>query len=424
MSFVPTTRHKRISFGFVWLYFFVALLTPSESFLLKSQSNLSQYYSMADTSADIKARFDPKCRSSSLGEESDGDYFHREEAGEDSQDTPPRFTVGLIADIQYAPIPDGASYSGNRRYYRHSLEVARQAFKHFEEEQVDLVLNLGDIIDGKCQNIALNGGDPVPEGIDPGQFSLDHVLEALSPYTKGPILHNYGNHCLYNLDRATLAEKLGIPFFKEPCGDLVGYFDHVHQGVRFVMIDSYDVAIMQRCENTSQKRKEASEILSKNNPNYAKNMNSPEGLEGLEKRFVGFNGAVGALQLAWLRQTLGEARKANEKVIILSHQPIIPESTSPVCLIWNYEDVLEILRDHADVVVASFSGHAHKGGYLRDPKSGIHFRVFEAALENRPERTYAMVDIHDDQLIVRGFGNCHSAVYDFEHNRKAANSLV
>ena len=104
------------------------------------------------------------------------------------------------------------------------------------------------------------------------------------------------------------------------------------------MIDSYDVAIMQRCENTSQKRKEASEILSKNNPNYVENMNSPEGLEGVKKRFVGFNGAVGALQLSWLRQTLGEARKANEKVIIVSHQPIIPESTNPV------------LRDHTDVV--------------------------------------------------------------------------
>jgi manganese-dependent ADP-ribose/CDP-alcohol diphosphatase len=310
------------------------------------------------------------------------------------------------------------------RYYRHSLEVARHAFEHFEEEQVDLVLNLGDTIDGKCQDIVLHGGDLVPEGVDPGHFSLDHVLEAFSPYTKGPIIHTYGNHCLYNLDRQTLAEKLGIRFTKESCGDLVGYSHHVHEGVRFVVIDSYDVAILQRCEQTSQKRKEACEILSKNNPNYPENENSPEGLEGNDKRFVAFNGAVGTVQLSWLRKTLGEAREANEKVIILSHQPIIPDSTSPVCLIWNYEDVLAILREHADVVVASFSGHAHKGGYLRDPESGIHFRVFEAALENRPERTYAMVDIHEDRLTVRGFGNCHAAVYDFEHTRKADNVLV
>jgi manganese-dependent ADP-ribose/CDP-alcohol diphosphatase len=191
-----------------------------------------------------------------------------------------------------------------------------------------------------------------------------------------------------------------------------------------VVIDSYDVAIMQRCEQTSAKHREASEILNKNNPNYPENMNAPEGLEGVQRRFVGFNGAVGRLQLSWLRQTLQEARTANEKVVVVSHQPIMPDSSNEVCLIWNYEDVLEILRDHADVVVASFSGHAHKGGYVRDPQSGIHFRVFEAALENRPERTYAMVDVHEDRLTVRGFGNCRSAVYDFEHTCELSHADV
>ena len=144
-------------------------------------------------------------------------------------------------------------------------------------------------------------------------------------------------------------------------------------------------------------------------------MNSPEGLKGSERRFVGFNGSVGALQLEWLKKTLDQARLGRQKVVILSHNPILPESSSPVCLIWNYEEVLAILREYSDVMVASFCGHAHKGGYCRDSESGIHFRVFEAALENRPERTYAIVDVHDDRLVVRGFGNCESATYDFEH---------
>jgi manganese-dependent ADP-ribose/CDP-alcohol diphosphatase len=82
---------------------------------------------------------------------------------------------------------------------------------------------------------------------------------------------------------------------------------------------------------------------------------------------------------------------------------------------WNYKEVLAVLREFKDVVVASFSGHAHKGGYNRD-RTGIHFRVFEAALENPdPHKTYAMIDIHSDHLEIRGFGNCKSAVYEFDH---------
>ena len=119
--------------------------------------------------------------------------------------------------------------------------------------------------------------------------------------------------------------------------------------------------------------------------------------------------------MEWLKDTLSAAREAGEKVLLLSHQPILPGSSSSICLIWNYEEVLNILRNFSDIVIASFAGHAHSGGYKRD-ESGIHFRTFEAALENPdPHKTYAMVDVHDDCLVVQGFGNCGSACYDFEH---------
>jgi manganese-dependent ADP-ribose/CDP-alcohol diphosphatase len=352
-------------------------------------------------------------RSSSLGEESDTNRFHANDKDQKYPSTKPLLTFGVIADIQYAPIPDGYSYTGNPRYYRHALDVASHAAKHFEQEKVSLVLNLGDIVDGKCQSIAKHGGEPLPEGVDPGHKSVDDVVQALSRYKHGPIIHVYGNHCLYNVDRPTLQSKLGIPFVKEPCGDLVGYWSHVQNGVRFVVLDSYDINKMQRCNSTSQKHKEANDILSKNNPNYPENENSPEGLVGVAKRFVAFNGGVGSVQLEWLRNTLQRARDNGEKVVVLSHQPIHPQSTSPVCLVWNYKEVLAALREYKDVVLASFSGHAHKGGYQRDI-SGIHFRVLEAALESPdPDKTYAMVDMYDHYMEVRGFGSCKSAIYDY-----------
>jgi manganese-dependent ADP-ribose/CDP-alcohol diphosphatase len=326
----------------------------------------------------------------------------------------PSFTFGVIADIQYAPIPDGHSYAGAPRYYRHAIDVARHAADHFQNDKVGLVLNLGDIVDGKCQAIEKHGGEALPAGVDPGLKVIDDVVEALSSYQHGPILHAYGNHCLYNADRKTLQSKLGIPFVKEPCGDLVGYWSHVQDGVRFVMLDSYDISKERRCKDTSKKYQEAHEILAKNNPNYPENENSPEGLVGVAKRFVAFGGGVGAVQLEWLKSELTLARENKERVIISSHQPIHPGSSVGTCLVWNYKEVLATLREYKDVVLASFSGHAHMGGYKEDDTSGIHFQVFKAALENpHPHKTYAMVDMYDDRMEIRGFGNCKSVTYRY-----------
>ncbi len=353
----------------------------------------------------------------------------------------PIYTFGVLADIQYAPIPDGHSHSGNRRYYQHAKEAARHAAIHFQEEKVQCVVNLGDIVDGKCADVEKwggtideekksDGGSSSCSSSSVGHEAIDDVLEALGSYNEGRILHTYGNHELYNLSRLELGKKLSIPFVLEPTNnELVGYYDHVlHEPqrhhdddinpwkLRFVVLDSYDICLLDRCAKTSLKRKAAHEILSKYNPNYPEQENSPEGLEGLSRRFVAFNGGVDAPQLEWFKSSMQSARENGEKVIICSHQPIHPQSSFTTCLIWNYDDVLSIVRKYSDVVLASFSGHAHKGGYVRDEESGVHFRTFEAMLESPfPIRTYAFVDVWKDHLVVRGMGDCFSDVYDLDH---------
>ena len=42
-------------------------------------------------------------------------------------DGPPLFSFAILTDVQYADIPDGASYGGTPRYYRHALEALRCA---------------------------------------------------------------------------------------------------------------------------------------------------------------------------------------------------------------------------------------------------------------------------------------------------------
>lgn len=59
---------------------------------------------------------------------------------------------------------------------------------------------------------------------------------------------------------------------------------------------------------------------------------------------------------------------------------------------WNYEQVLTILRDYSDLVVALFARHAHAGGYCSNEELGIHFRIVEAVLENTTP-AYAILHI-------------------------------
>jgi manganese-dependent ADP-ribose/CDP-alcohol diphosphatase len=317
----------------------------------------------------------------------------------------PILRIGMVADIQYADVEDGFSWSGNARFYRHALDSAAAAARHFQAAGVDVVVNLGDTVDGKA---------------DRDVVQLDAVIHALhNTYSHGKILHVYGNHCLYNANRQTLAEKLAIPMTVEADsdGELVGYYSHVVGNIKLVVIDSYDICYLR--DKHSAKHIAAVEILQLHKgENYQKDtVNSPDGLRGLARRFVAFNGAVGPTQLAWLQAELQATREScdSQKVIILSHQPILPDTTHPVCLIWNYQQVLDILKEYNDVVVASFAGHTHGYGYQQ--WHGIHFRVLEAVLETPPpHHTYCIVDIYDEDglLRVNGYGRCKSADYRYE----------
>ncbi|KAG0464184.1 hypothetical protein HPP92_020253, partial [Vanilla planifolia] len=45
----------------------------------------------------------------------------------DANTKQPLFSFGVITDIQYADIPDGFSFFGVPRFYRHSFQVLQRA---------------------------------------------------------------------------------------------------------------------------------------------------------------------------------------------------------------------------------------------------------------------------------------------------------
>ena len=104
-----------------------------------------------------------------------------------------------------------------------------------------------------------------------------------------------------------------------------------------VVLDSFDISTI---EGLSQEKTErAEQILSAHNPNDFKTfgVNWSAGLEGTDKRFLPYNGALSPAQLTWLEETLGRAAQEGETVVVLCHVPLHPRAADNLCLLWNYQ---------------------------------------------------------------------------------------
>ncbi|XP_059657195.1 manganese-dependent ADP-ribose/CDP-alcohol diphosphatase [Cornus florida] len=304
-----------------------------------------------------------------------------------AQGKQPLLSFGVISDVQYADIPDGRSFLGVPRYYRHSICVLQRAVQKWNNHQkLKFVIQFGDIVDGFC----------------PKDQSLIAVKKVANEFEKfnGPVYHMIGNHCLYNLPR----DKL-LPLLKIPRSDGRAYYEFSPiPEYRFVILDGYDISAIgwpQDHPNTLQ----ALEFLRIKNPNSDKN--SPVGLVGLERRFLMFNGAVGKEQLEWLDGVLQDATQSNQKVVVCCHLPLDPGSSSKEALLWNFDEVMDVIHRY-NCVKLCLSGHDHKGGHSVD-LHGIHHRVLEAALECPPGTdAFGYVDVFSDRLSLFGMDRMES----------------
>ncbi|CAH9084820.1 unnamed protein product [Cuscuta epithymum] len=292
----------------------------------------------------------------------------------------PLLSFGVISDVQYADIPDGRSFLGVPRYYRHSFIVLQRAVHKWNQQKHNFVLNFGDIVDGFC----------------PKDQSFAAVKKLVDEFDRfnGPVYHMIGNHCLYNLSRDKLLPLLRIPGYG---GRAYYEFSPVPE-FRFVILDCYDISAIGWPEDHPNTLN-ALKLLGEKNPNSDKN--SPDGLVGLERRFLKFNGGVGNEQLGWLDHVLQEANESNQKVIICSHLPLDPHASSNEALLWNYNEVLDVIYKYNCVKVC-LAGHDHKGGQSID-SHGIHHRVLEAALESPPgTNSFGYIDAFDDRISLFG----------------------
>lgn len=299
--------------------------------------------------------------------------------------------------MQYADVEDGWNFHRtSQRFYRNALVQLQTAVSNWvrvstsaNKTPLAFAVNLGDLIDGKNKMVGTS------------QAAMDDAKAAWTPFLQhvGPVHHLVGNHELYNfppqeLERQLLCWKHGAT--------PAAYYDFVAEnapGFRFVVLNCYGVSSLGRAKDDPV-AVEANRVLRLKNPNA--NLNSPEGLKGLNERFVEFNGAVDAAQLAWFTQTLAHAKANREHVVVFTHIPLHPETSFPSSILWNYEELLDAIYD-AGCVRAVFSGHSHLDGYRHE--RGVHFVVCDALLECAPHETaHAIVHVHEDRLVVDGTG--------------------
>uniref|UniRef100_A0A7S0WLK8 Calcineurin-like phosphoesterase domain-containing protein n=1 Tax=Pyramimonas obovata TaxID=1411642 RepID=A0A7S0WLK8_9CHLO len=283
-------------------------------------------------------------------------------------DRQPLFRFGLISDTQYVDAEDGSNFPKTKiRRYRHSLQVLRRAVADWNKQHqcgrpMDFVIQLGDAIDGKCAQLTTSSS----------------AVEDLVLEKEACLCQKWhwciGNHELYNFSTTEWVKRLFLPEYQR------SYYDFSpREGWRVVMMDSYEISLM--APEGSEERAEAVRVLQENNPNDVINGTTWfKGVEGLQRRFVPYNGQFSDTQLQWLRQVLEGASTRGERVLIACHQPCYPQCTNDCNLPFNYDKCLRILHSFPGVVVAWLAGHDHDGGYAMDD-CGIHHMVPASPLE-------------------------------------------
>jgi manganese-dependent ADP-ribose/CDP-alcohol diphosphatase len=309
----------------------------------------------------------------------------------------PIVTFGMLSDVQYADVDDGLNYRKDRnRYYRNSKKLVTEAVNYWSMLPKDLnfqfVVQLGDLIDGKCK-IASKHNE-----------ALDEILAEFGDFK---VYHCWGNHEFYNFSRQEIVHTQlnSSRILNDNClvTDHANYYTlDLTDRVRLICLDSYDFSIL-GFDEAHETYAQAHKFLKQHNQNA--DLNSAESLRGHAKRFLKYNGAVSESQMKWLDGELSKCKTSDMKALVCGHVPVHPQACSTtMCLAWNYRDILNLFWSYGNTVVGYFCGHDHDGGYFRD-KYNIHHLTFNAILETPPNtNSFATVKICKDKILVEGVG--------------------
>jgi manganese-dependent ADP-ribose/CDP-alcohol diphosphatase len=314
----------------------------------------------------------------------------------------PLFTLGLIADIQYADMAD-THVEGRIQRFREAPGKLAAAVEELLENaaggSLQAVLTLGDVTNGNREDPARN-----PSDLETPAAILDRLGAAGIP-----TYHVLGNHCL-DMPQATVLARLGFPAKdgSTPSEDDSAprssfYSTLLAPGWRLIALDTTELSGHSHAEPSILEEAAA----------YA----AAHPLSEAEPQMSPWNGGIGRAQAAWLDAALDAAAAAGERVIIAAHhQAGPPPAVRPSHAAWNKDEIFGLVTKkragggggtaeaRSSPVVAYLAGHDHEGGYAC--AGGVHWLTLEALVEAPSGSTaWATVEVWEgDRLEVVGRG--------------------
>jgi manganese-dependent ADP-ribose/CDP-alcohol diphosphatase len=266
---------------------------------------------------------------------------------------PPQFSIGAIADAQYAAEPDVPP-----RLYHTAPGKLADAIVDLNRQPLAFVVHLGDFIDH-----------------DWASFDTMLPIARRSTHSMHFVL---GNHefAIDDAHKPAVTRRLGMP---------ARYYRFDSHGWMFLVTDGTDRS------------------------SYGWPAGSPELAESMELHSARYpdkplwDGAIGATQLAWIDAQLGDADRRGLKAMLFCHFPLFPENPHNL---WNANDVMAVLERHPSAKIW-LDGHNHEGNY--GLHAGIHYVNLKAMLDT-PETAYARLDFYADRVVLKGYGKQPSMI--------------
>ena len=242
-------------------------------------------------------------------------------------------SFGIVTDVHYAQLSSDGS-----RYYTDLYEKLRDAMGDFTVQNVDFVVELGDLIHAAGER----------------KDEIGHLEEIDNVYRSFPKdrYHVLGNH-----DLQLLTKKEFLRYVNQP----ESRYSFDAGGFHFVVLDA--------CF-------------------------SPDGSEYAKGHFDWTKPYIPESELAWLADDLHAA--TGQPVIVFTHQTLHNDGFRH-CVV-NAPTVRALLETHGDVR-AVFQGHMHYNQHA--VIGGIHYITLSAMVNGRTRETnpYGIVRLADDGVI-------------------------
>lgn len=271
-----------------------------------------------------------------------------------TEQSAPLFSFGIVADPQYADMPPRPEMN---RYYTESTRKLDAAIETFNSQDLAFVVTLGDIIDRGWEN-------------------FDAILGCYDRLNHRSVILP-GNHdfAVAPDDLDKIHARLGMP---SP------WYDFAIHDVRFIVLDGNDVSLFAPPPGDARRELAAQRLAALTEKGA---INAQD-----------WNGSFSPAQFTWLRDKLAATDAAGERAILFCHYPLSPENAHNM---WDAPEVLGLLAAHPSAK-AWFCGHNHAGNYA--VIGNTHFLNFKGMVDTPEDNTFAIADVHEDRIVIRGFG--------------------